>query len=196
MVARDGASAWLWQRVGMHWERALLELFDELETQASGLSQQARDDDVVDLARAEYAEVTLAERLHGAIGGPVTLHASGAVTVRGQLARVGQGCAALTSTDVPRVLHLVNLTHVLSVLTATPRAAAAASLPLASRLGLASAVRHLADEVDAVTVRLCDGRRVTGRLVRVGADFVELAPESRAGETLVPLAAVVTLAPA
>lgn len=180
----------------MHWERALLELFDELETQASGMSLQSRDDDVVDLARAEYAEVTLAERLHGAVGGPVTLEASGAVTVRGQLERVGQGCAAVTSSDVPRVLHLVNLAHVLTVLTASPRAAAAAALPLASRLGFASAVRHLADEVDAVTVRLCDGRRFTGRLVRVGADFIELASEGGVGETLVPLAAAATVAPA
>lgn len=192
----------VWQRVGMHWEQALLELFDELETQATGLSQQARDDDVADLARAEYAEVTLAERLHGSVGSTVTLHAAGGVTVRGRLERVGSGCAALTSSEVPRVLHLVNLTHVLSVLTTSPRAIAEASLPVTSRLGLASAVRHLAEDIGdtgdigEVVVRLCDARRVAGQLVRVGADFVGLAPEGQQGEVLVPLAAVVTLAPA
>lgn len=189
----------MWQRVGMHWERALIDLFDDLETQAAGLSHQARDDDVADLARAEYAEVALVERLHGSVGEPITLQAAGGITVQGRLERVGQGCAAVTSSQVPRVLHLVNLAQVLSVSTGSPRAAAAASLPVTSRLGFASALRHLADDVDDVTVRLCDGRRVAGRLARVGADFVELVPEGVAdpqGAVLVPLAAAVTVTPA
>jgi hypothetical protein len=178
----------------MQWEQALFELFDDLETRATGLAQQARDDDVADLARAEYAEVTLSERLHGSVGAAVTLEAVGGVTVRGLLGRVGRGCAAVTSSDVPRVLHLVNLDHVVSVATSSPRAAAVASLPVTSRLGLAAAVRRLAEDIDEVALRVCDGRRVAGRLARVGADFVELVPDGQTDPLLVPLPAVVTLA--
>jgi hypothetical protein len=180
----------------MHWEQALLELFDDLETQAAGLAQQAREDDAADLARAEYAEIALNERLHGSVGTLVVLEAAGSVVVRGSLQRVGQGCVAVASSEAPRVLHLVNLDHVLSVATGSPRAASSTALPLTSRLGFASAVRHLADDVDEVALRLYDARRVTGRLVRVGADFVELVPDERRHPVLVPLAAVVTVAPA
>jgi hypothetical protein len=185
----------------MSWERALLDLFDDLETQASGLAQEARDADVADLARAEYAEVTLLERLHGSIGAGVALDLTGATTVRGIPERVGRGCAAVRSGEVPRVLHLVNLEHLQRLSTPSARAAAETALPVTSRLGLASAVRHLADEVAAVSLRLSDGRPLRGDLVRVGADFLELAPADPLGSVdgggvLVPLRAVVTLAPA
>lgn len=183
----------------MSWERALLDLFDDLEAQAAGLSQVARDEDVADLARAEYAEVALVERLHGSLGVEVRLEVAGGATVRGPLQRVGRGCAAVRSTDVPRVLHLVNLDHVLSVSTTSTRAEASASLPLTSRLGMAAAARHLAEEADEVSMRLADGRRLAGVLSRVGADFLELTPTAGDGAglstVLVPLAAVATLAP-
>lgn len=178
----------------MHWEKALLELFDDLETRAAGLAHQAREVDVADLARAEYAEVTLTERLHGSVGTVVRLETNGSVPVSGLLERVGQGCVAVAASEAPRGLHLVNLDHVLSVTTGSSRAASSTALPVTSRLGFASAVRHLADEVDEVALQLCDARRLTGRLVRVGADFLELVPEHRPDVVLVPLAAVVTLA--
>lgn len=182
----------------MSWEQVLLDLFDDLEARAAGLAQERREEDVADLARAEYAEIGLAERLQGSVGGTVVLELTGGAGLRGRLDRVGRGCAALTPAELP-VLHLVNLAHVLSVATASPRAAVDRTLPVTSRLGLASAVRHLTEEVDVVAVRLADGRRVSGQVARVGADFVELLTGDGAAAglpVLVPLAAVVTLAPA
>jgi hypothetical protein len=183
----------------MSWEQALLDLFDDLETRAEGLAQEARDDDVADLARTQYAEVDLAARLHGAVGRTVALEATGAIRLRGRLQRVGRGCAAVMAQDGQPRLHLVNLTHVLTVTTTSTRASASELLPITSRLGLGSAVRHLVDEVDVVALGLCDGRRLVGEVVRVEADFLEVAAEavrSGAGTTMVPLSAVVTVAPA
>jgi hypothetical protein len=177
------------------WERALLELFDELEVKAEGLAQESRDDDVADLARVEYAEVTLADRLHGAVGTPVVIHAAGDLTLTGRLERVGRGCAAVLSADHPRGLQVVNADHVLSVVSTSQRAMFEPARGVTSRLGLASAIRHLAEEVHTITVRLSDGRRVVGDLRRVGADFVELVPEAEVAPAplLVPLPAVVTV---
>jgi hypothetical protein len=182
----------------MSWEQGLLDLFDDLEARAAGMAQARREEDVADLARAEYAGIGLAERLQGSVGGSVVLELTGGPRLRGRLERVGRGCAVLTPGDLP-VMHLVNLTHVVTVATASPRAAVDETLPVTSRLGLASAVRHLTEEVDAVAVRLADGRPVSGQVVRVGADFLEVFTEDAAAEALpvlVPLAAVVTLAPA
>jgi hypothetical protein len=187
------------------WERALVELFDDLETRAEGLAHELRDDDVADLSRAEYAEVSLQERLHGAVGGEVTVDAAGGVRVRGRLDRVGKGCAVVTGgagTGRPAV-HLVNLDHEVTVSTSSQRAAAEPLQGVTARLGLASAVRHLAEDVDAVAVTTTDGRRRTGRIGRVGADFLEISPDvaerddldAAVGQetALVPLRAVVVL---
>jgi hypothetical protein len=182
----------------MSWEQSLLDLFDDLEAQAAGLEQVAREEEVADLARAEYAEVALVERLHGSVGLEIGVEMAGGATVRGVLERVGRGCAAVTSSEVPRVMHLVNLEHVRTVSTTSALAEAEAALPVTSRLGMASAVRHLAEDVDEVALLLPDGRRVVGVLTRVGADFLELTPTPVADGAglLVPLASVVTLAPA
>ena len=188
----------MWHGDRMSWERALLDLFDDLEAQAEGLALERREEDVADLARAEYAEIGLAERLQGSVGGTVALEVAGGARLHGRLHRVGRGCAAVTPAELP-LLHLVNLAHVLSVATVSPLATSEQALPVTSRLGLASAVRHLTEEVDAVTVLLSDGRRVSGQVVRVGADFVEVLTEDARTDglrVLLPLAAVATLAPA
>ena len=51
----------------MHWEERLLAVFDDLEQQAEGLALEARDAEVAELGRAEYAAVDVAARLHGAV---------------------------------------------------------------------------------------------------------------------------------
>ena len=95
---------------------------------------------------------------------------------------------------------MVNLDHVLRVATGARGAAAEPLQDVTARLGLASAVRLLAEDVDTVAVTTTDGRRLVGRIDRVGADFVEVSPDvadydaSVAQETaLVPLRAVVVL---
>jgi hypothetical protein len=189
----------MWQRDRMSWEKALLDLFDDLEAQAAGLAQAERDEDVADLARAEYAEIGIEARLHGSVGEVITLETTAGTRVRARLQRVGRGCAAVTPVEVRRVLHLVNLAHVVSVSTPSARAATEPLLDVTSRLGLASAVRHLVEEVDGVVLVTADGRRRAGDVVRVGKDFVEVVPEGElpaGGTLLVPLSAVVTLSPA
>ena len=83
----------------MGWERALLELFDDLEQQAEGMALANRDAEVAELARAEYADVDLVSRLHASVDHPVELHVLGAGVVRGRLGRVGAGWCLVSSED-------------------------------------------------------------------------------------------------
>ncbi len=192
-----GLQGGLWHGARMTGDAELRALFDDLETQAHGQALAARDVDVADLARAEYAEVTLEDRLAGSVGEGVVIHLDGGVTVRGTLERVGRRCAVVRGEAGPAHTVLVNLDHLLSAATPSARARAEQSRPLTSRLGLASAMRHLSLEHDRLATRLADGRTVRGEVVRVGADFLELrpAPDEAGTDNLVPLAAAVTVEP-
>lgn len=179
----------------MTWELALAELFDDLETQADGEALSARAHDVADLARAEYAEIDLEARLLGSLGEPVALDLVGA-GVTGRLLRVGRGCVAVTREAVPRGTVLVNLRHLLTARTPTSRAVSEESRPLTSRLGLASALRHLVEEEERLLARLSDGRTVRGEATRVGADFLELRlddADGAGGIALLPMRSLVTV---
>ncbi len=175
----------------MSWERALLELFDDLEQQAEGLALANRDADVAELARAEYAEVDLESRLHASLDQDVELQVRGAGALRGRLARVGTGWCLLATTGAPGGETVV-LTG--TVLGARGLAAGARPEPLrgvASQLGIGSVLRRLAEHGSRVTVVRGDGERRSGVLARVGADFLELADEGRL--ELVPFGALVAV---
>ena len=181
---------WHGGRVG--WEERLLAVFDDLEQQAEGLSLVARDVDVSDLGRAEYAEVDLVSRLHASAGLLVQLDVAGWGRHEVLLERVGRGCAvARTGVQVT----VLNLAHLRGACGLHPGARPEELRRVTARLGLASALRHLADEVDRVTVVRCDGERRSGSLGRLGADFLEVAEESGRVE-VVPLAAVAAVSPA
>ena len=168
-------------------------MFDDLEQQAEGLALVARDTDVADLGRAEYAEVDLASRLHASTGRAVQLELTGWGANEVVLERVGRGCAVVSPAASSGVVVL-NLDHLVA---ASGLAAGARPEPLrraTARLGLASALRHLAEEVDHVVVTRTDGRRRAGALGRLGADFVELLTEAGRVE-VVPLAALAAVAP-
>ena len=72
---------------------------------------------------------------------------------------------------------------------AVPEVAWAAS----ARLGLGAALRRLADTAEPCSLLLTDGRRHDGTLVRVGADFVELASGEPSRLVLVALDHVAAL---
>ena len=172
----------------MSWERALLELFDDLEQQAEGLALANRDADVAELARAEYAEVDLESRLHASVDGDVELQVQGAGPVRGRLARVGNGWCLVTGGDARGAETVVVVRMVLGA-----RGLSSGSRPeslrgVATRLGIGSVLRRLAEHGARVTVVRVDGERRSGVLARVGADFLELADEGRL--ELVPFGAV------
>ena len=187
------SGAKLWHGAAMTWELALVELFDDLEARADGEALSARAEDVADLARAEYAAIGLESRLLGSLGEPVALELVGA-TVTGRLLRVGRGCVAVTRETAPRGTVLVNLRHLLAARTSSSRAVSEESRPLTSRLGLASALRHLVEEEERLLVRLSDGRAVRGEATRVGADFLEVRLDEAAGDTvLLPMRTLVTV---
>lgn len=177
----------------MTWDLALVELFDDLETQADGQALSARAADAADLARAEYAEIALEARLLGSLGEPVALDL-GEATVVGRLLRVGRGCVAVSREDPPRRTVLVNLRHLLAARTPSSRAVPEVSRPVTSKLGLASALRHLVEEDEQLLVRLCDARVFRGEATRVGADFLELRPDDvPAGSVLLPMRSMLTV---
>jgi hypothetical protein len=182
---------WLGEGAGVGWERAVLELFDDLEQQAEGLALAQRDADVAELARAEYAGVDLTSRLHASVDATVELQVQGAGPVRGRLGRVGNGWCLVVASPPGGVDTVVSLSALVG---ARGLLAGARPEPLrgvAGRLGIGSVVRRLAEEGGRVTVVRTDGELRAGVLARVGADFLELADEGRL--ELVPFAAVALL---
>ncbi|GAB3998890.1 hypothetical protein [Nocardioides marmoraquaticus] len=175
------------------WDDGLLHLFDDLEQQAAGLHLAEREGEVADVAASEYAAVDLEARLRGALGDgsrEIALRLRGGQQPRGRLTRVGAGWCVLAAGPTR---WLVVLPAVLVVTGAAPRAAHPSTRSVADTLPLRSLLRRLADDLATgpVAVHLGDGERLEGRVVRVGADFVELAPgSSREAGLLVPVAAI------
>lgn len=158
----------------MHWEERLLALFDDLEQQAEGLALSARDAEVAELGRAEYAQVDLASRLHGSLGRRVGLAVTGVGRLDARLGRVGSDwCLAETATHE----WLVRLDAVTRVGGLGEQAVDPRHRALAARLGFGSALRGVAEDGAPVLVHLLDGTQARGWLRRVGADFLELRAE-------------------
>jgi hypothetical protein len=178
----------------MGWEERLLAVFDDLEQQAAGLSLAARDTDVAELGRAEYAEVDLAARLHASAGRVVQLEVAGWGRRDVLLERVGRGCAVVREARGGSPAVVLNLAHLRGATGLDAGAQPEELRRVTARLGLASALRHLAEEVDRVTVVRVDGERRSGTLGRLGADFLELVGETGQVE-VVPLDVVAAVAP-
>ena len=173
----------------MRWDDRLADLFDDLEQQADGLALAHRDAEVAELARAEYAQVELVARLHGSLGRRLRVRVSGVGSLDGVLSRVGSGWCLL---DSGAQEWLVRLAAAGSVRGLTERGAAAPTRPATARLGLASALRTVAEaRLEAVLHRL-DGSESRGLLGRVGADFVDVrtAEEPRGEVETVPFEAI------
>jgi len=174
----------------MTWERELLDLFEDLEHQAEGLALADRDAEVAELARSEYAEIDLASRLHASVGRPLELTVAGVGALRGRLLGAGNGWLLLepAAGTQPWLLTVGALTAARGLAAGARRAD---TLPLTSRLGVASVLRRVADEAAAVVIVRTDGVHRQGRIGRVGGDFLEIAED--AGVELVPLSALVAL---
>lgn len=176
----------------MSWERRLLDLFEDLEQQAEGVALAARDAEIAELARAEYAEVELASRWHASLGCQVEVTGHHGLVLRGRVAGTGDGWCLVEESDqhgADAQEWLVALGHVVAVRGLSPQAHPPAVRPLTSRLGLGSALRGVADERQPVTIVRSDGKRRSGRLVRVAKDFVELLVED-GGTEVVPFEAI------
>ena len=166
-------------------EEELFAFLEDLEGQAAALYDAERAPELVDRARAEYQQVDLAARLMAGIDLEVTLEVLGAGVVSGRLARVATGWCLVRRPGQDWVVRLaaVAAAHGLS-----DRAVPQVAWPALARLGLAAALRRLADRAEPGILHLVDGRRHEGTLLRVGADFVEIATGASRRPALVSLA--------
>lgn len=152
-------------------EEELFEMFEDLEAQAEALQHLERAAEVADRTRAEYGAVTLDSRLMASLGQPVEVDVRAVGRLGGQVERVGPGWFQLGSGSGT---WWVRTPAVTSVRGASSRAVPEVAWSPLHKLGLASALRRLADEGEHVVLQLVDGTRHEGRVARVGADFVEL----------------------
>jgi hypothetical protein len=151
----------------MRWES----LFADMEAQlAAGRLADVRAD-VAELARAERASITLADRGRSSIGRPVRVLVGDVDMIEGELVDAAPQWLLLATSPVRRAL--VPVAAVSAVDGLAPHAAPAAGT-VESRLGLGHALRALARDRVAVRVR-AGGAQLTGRIERVGADHLDLA---------------------
>jgi hypothetical protein len=170
----------------MAWEEELFALFDDLEQQAESLYDTEREAELADRSRSAYHEVTLASRLMATTGDEVGVDVRGVGLLTGTLERVGSGWFLLRG---PAQDWVVPLASVQALHGASARSLPELAWPPVARLGLATALRRLADAAERCVLHLVDGSRHEAVLLRVGADFVEVRV---AGDraVLVALAAV------
>lgn len=160
-----------WQGGRMGWEHQLVDLFEELESQAGALYDAERAPEIADRSRAEYRTVTLASRLMASRDRMLMLEVVGVGPVQGRLDRVGEGWVLLSGAGQD---WAVALDAVGGVQGASSRAVPEVAWPTVARLGLASVLRRLAEEEAPCVLHLRSGGRREGPLVRVGHDFVEV----------------------
>lgn len=166
-------------------------LFEDLEQQAAGMDLAERDAELPDRVRGEYAGVTLAGRVHASLGLTVSLVLHGGLTVDGTLSDAGSDWCAV-SPEGRSSVWLVPLSAVVTARGMSPRAVPEVARPVTARLGFGSALHRYAAGVPEVLVQPVTGMALSVRLVRVGADFLEVDPGTGAadGLLLVPSAAV------
>ncbi|WP_413450974.1 DUF2642 domain-containing protein [Georgenia phoenicis] len=166
----------------MRWEA----LFDDLERQFLQAARVAEDEEVVDLAEAEQAQVSLADRLRARHGQAVALRLSDGSDVHGTV--VDAAVQWLLVADAGRRV----LVPTAAVAAARSLGAAAPEAPVVERrLRLTHVLRALAREQSAVVVRTTAGD-FRGRITRVAADHVDVEGEP-GGVVAVALAHVLTV---
>ncbi len=166
-------------------------LFEDLEQQAAALELEERDAELVDRVQGEYAGVTLADRIHASVGRAVRLTLHGGEVLEGVLTRAGADWTEGTSEgSAEPVGWLVRFDGVCGAAGLSPRALPEAVRPVVARLGFSSALRRFAEAAGEVRLLPAGGPDLSGRVVRVGADFVEVDQRSAAGPLVVPFSAL------
>ena len=173
----------------MRWEERILDLFDDLEQQAEGLALAERDALVAEQGRAEYAQVELAARLAGSVGGLVWLDVLGVGGLDGALRRTGDGWLLLEAGTGAWVVLLPAVRRARGL---SDAAVDVAARPRTAGLGVASALRGLAETRLECALHGTDGRVTRAVLGRVGRDFAEGRPAD-GPVAVVPYAAIAAL---
>jgi hypothetical protein len=148
-------------------------IFEDLEQQAEGMHLAERDAELADRARSEYAAVELSSRIHASTGHEVVVTLLDGSTVEGTLTQAGVDWCTVVP-GARRLVWLVRLAAVATVQGLSSRAVPAATRPAPARLGFGSALHRLAGESPEVLVRLASGTDLRVRVMRIGADFVEV----------------------
>ncbi|MDR4532393.1 hypothetical protein [Glutamicibacter sp. PS] len=148
----------------MRWEK----LFEDLETQFEAqLAEDARQE-VAEGLRVEKARQTLTERLLWAVGQQVVLELPTVGDCRGRLLTVGDGYLSL---DCVGKLYVVTFAALRFIRTSSRKLRRGE----ASRVSLNAVLRAALRDRSHVQLHACDGTHLgSGRLIQVGADFVEL----------------------
>ncbi|OAA19723.1 hypothetical protein UG55_108618 [Frankia sp. EI5c] len=159
----------------MRWE----DLFADLELQWEAAEAAELDAEIADRTRREAGYLRLLDRMRPGVGAEVRCllrggPGAGPVAVTGRISALGVDWmllseAGLTEVLVPRASLLA--VRGLTAVSATPGHEGR----LAARLDLRHVVRGLVRDRSVCTVTLLGGAALTGTLLRVGADFLELA---------------------
>jgi len=160
---------------GADGEEQLFRVLEDLEAHAGTEFAAERAAEVADRVRAEYREVTLTSRLHASVGLELACRVEGVGMLVGELLATGPDWCEVAAAGRT---WLVGAGAVLLVRGASERSVPDAALRVSDRLGWASRVRRLADAEVEVLVHLRDGSQHRVRVLRVGADFVEVREET------------------
>lgn len=171
----------------MRWD----ELFADLEAQLTAARVGETRAELSELVRAERATVHLADRLRATRGRSVRLHVGDLpgdpdAVVAGVLTEIGAGWVLVLEHGARQAIVPIGGIELVEGL--APHVSPATG-EVERRLGLGVALRALGRDRVEVHVHT-RGRTVTGRVERVGADHLDVAPDRGGAVWTVPLAAV------
>lgn len=168
-------------------------IFDDLEGRFAHHEQQEMRAVAEDLARAERAQLTLADRLRGAGSQRLTVHLGATLRVSGVVEQMGSEWVSLRDGENGR--RAVAPFAAIVLVEGLPTRARPAQDSLISPLGLGSVLRELARDRDVVRVETVAGT-VIGRIAAVGADAVDIQSLPTGESVTVPGSTRLTVATA
>lgn len=171
-------------------------MFADLSAELDAEAEAEQRSEVADRIRADLSRLRLVDRLRPALnsGARLRVTVSGHDPVIGTLQALGSEWLLISEdSGDERLIPLSALQRIegLSQRSAEPGSEGV----VASRLGLAIALRRIVRDRSPVAVALTSGDVLVGRLARVGADHVELEPldglaSSSASIATLPIAAL------
>lgn len=165
-------------------------IFEDLEGRLEHHEQEELRAVSEDLARAERAQLTLADRLRGAGEREVTLHIGAGLRLAGTVLEVGQGWVSLRESRSAQ--RAVVPLHAIGILEGLSSRARPAEESLRSPLGLGSVLREIARDRSVVRLETTAGS-VLGRIAAVGADTLDLLSLPTGESSSVPGSARLTV---
>ncbi|WP_193105309.1 hypothetical protein [Brachybacterium sp. FME24] len=168
-------------------------IFDDLEGRFEHHEREEMRAVSEDLARAERAQLSLADRLRGAGDHPLTLHLGASLCLGGIVEEVGEEWLALREEGSAQraIVPFVAIALVQGL----PTRARPAEESLRSPLGLGSVLRAIARDRAVVRLETTAGG-ITGRIAAVGADAVDVNSLPTGEHATVPGSTRITVATA